>query len=70
MDSYSLCASFLVRVWRNADSERGLRGTFIVEITHVQNRERRIVDSVPALLAFLREQSGDQALLAVKTGLR
>ncbi len=70
MESFAEYASFLIRVWREASSDPDAQVSWHVEIVHIQNQERLVLDSLAALAAFLREQSGDPNLLLSKRGLR
>ncbi len=57
-------ASFLIRLWRepSADSEESI--LWHGEIVHLQSGASRALDDLAALVAFLREQSGDPRLLS------
>ncbi len=70
MEPFPEYASFLIRVWHEPLSESNAKPAWRVEIVHLQNRERRTLDSLAALTTFLREQSRDPSLLEAKKGLR
>lgn len=57
-------ASFLIRLWREPSAENEAVPLWRGEITHVQSGACRPLDDLAALVAFLREQSGDPRLLS------
>ncbi len=57
-------ASFLIRLWREPSAENEAATLWHGEIVHVQSSERRALEDLATLVAFLREQSGDERLLS------
>ena len=58
-------ASFLIRLWREPTAEESEAiALWHGEIVHVQSGTSRALDSMAALVAFLREQCGDPRLLS------
>jgi len=57
-------ASFLIRLWREPPTESEAIDPWRGEIVHLQSDERRALDDLGTLVAFLREQSGDERLLS------
>ncbi len=70
MNSSLEYASFLIRVWREPPTESDATIVWCGEVVHIQSRERRTLDSLAALVAFLRERSGDPNILSAKSRLR
>ncbi|MEW5941961.1 MAG: hypothetical protein AB1750_20035 [Chloroflexota bacterium] len=63
-------ASFLIRLWREPSAESEAITPWHGEITHVQSGACRTLDGLAALVAFLREQSGDPRLLSEESRIK
>lgn len=70
MNPPSEYTSFLVRLWSEPLTENDTVTVWRGEIVHIQSGERRTLLDLAALVAFLREQSGDANLLMAESRVR
>jgi hypothetical protein len=62
-------ASFLVRLWREGDTERGTPAAgWQGEVQHIQTSQRWTFSTLDELLSFLRRQAEDLDALGWPTG--